>query len=235
MAVNNSQNHNQNQMNTSNVESIRSKAMTSGQSSANTMTNISALFTRIQQSLSDAMSTPKFIIDKRTIEKTWKLMDKVVKLCQHSKMNLKNSPPFILDILPDTYQHLRTIYSRHEDRMHLLNDNEYFRIFIDNLNRKCKQAIKLFKEGKEKMFDESSHYRRNLTKLSLVFNHMLSELKAVFPNGNFAAENFRITKSDANEFWKSAFGDRYDISVLPNSYQSINNRIFLFNSFDFNF
>ena len=205
MAVNNSHNH----MSTSGDQSLRPKAMTSSQSSANTMTNLSALFTRIQQSLSDAMSAPKFIIDKRTIEKTWKLMDKVVKLCQHSKMNLKNSPPFILDILPDTYQHLRTIYSRHEDKMHLLNENEYFRIFIDNLNRKCKQAIKLFKEGKEKMFDESSHYRRNLTKLSLVFNHMLSELKAVFPNGNFAADNFRITKSDANEFWKSAFGDRY--------------------------
>ena len=36
-------------------------------------------------------------------------------------------------------------------------------------------------EGKEKLFDENSHYRRNLTKLSLVFSHMLSELKAVFP------------------------------------------------------
>jgi E3 ubiquitin-protein ligase CBL len=173
------------------------------------MTNISALFTRIQQSFSDAMSSPKFIIDKRTIEKTWKLMDKVVKLCQHSKMNLKNSPPFILDILPDTYQHLRTIYNKHDERMHLLNENEYFRIFIENLNRKCKQAVKLFKEGKDKMFDESSHYRRNLTKLSLVFSHMLSELKAIFPNGNFAAENFRITKSDANDFWKSAFGERF--------------------------
>ncbi len=52
---------------------------------------------------------PKLVIDRRTIEKTWKLMDKVVKLCQHPRMNLKNSPPFILDILPDTYQHLRWV------------------------------------------------------------------------------------------------------------------------------
>ena len=123
-------------------------------------------------------------------------------------MNLKNSPPFILDILPDTYQHLRTIFSRHEDKLNILEENEYFRIFIENLNRKCKQAIKLFKEGKEKMFDESSHYRRNLTKLSLVFSHMLSELRAIFPNGVFAAENFRITKSDASDFWKGSFGDK---------------------------
>jgi E3 ubiquitin-protein ligase CBL len=70
------------------------------------------------------------------------------------------------------------------------------------------QAIKLFKDGKEKMFDESSPHRRNLTKLSLVFSHMLSEVKAVFPNGCFAGDNFRITKSDAAEFWKTSFGDK---------------------------
>jgi E3 ubiquitin-protein ligase CBL len=213
MALNNNHNNNNsNNNNNSSVQSLSSRSKAVVGQSATTMTNISALFTRIQQSFTDAMSSPKFIIDKRTIEKTWKLMDKVVKLCQHSKMNLKNSPPFILDILPDTYQHLRTIYNKHDERMHLLNENEYFRIFIENLNRKCKQAIKLFKEGKDKMFDESSHYRRNLTKLSLVFSHMLSELKAIFPNGNFAAENFRITKSDANDFWKSAFGERTIVS-----------------------
>ncbi|KAL7733116.1 hypothetical protein ACLKA6_004641 [Drosophila palustris] len=145
--------------------------------------------------------------DKKTLEKTWKLMDKVVKLCQQPKMNLKNSPPFILDILPDTYQRLRLIYSKNEDQMHLLHANEHFNVFINNLMRKCKQAIKLFKEGKEKMFDENSHYRRNLTKLSLVFSHMLSELKAIFPNGVFAGDQFRITKADAADFWKSNFGN----------------------------
>lgn len=175
--------------------------------------NITSLFSRLQGAFSEAMATPKFVIDRRTIEKTWKLMDKVVKMCQHPKMNLKNSPPFILDILPDTYQHLRTIYQKHEDKMYVLNENEYFRIFIDNLNRKCKQAIKLFKEGKEKMFDESSHYRRNLTKLSLVFSHMLSELKAIYPNGTFAGDTFRITKGDAAEFWKTSFGDRYSVCL----------------------
>ena len=58
------------------------------------------------------------------------------------------------------------------------------------------------------MFDESSPYRRNLTKLSLVFSHMLNELNAIFPNGAFAGDTFRITKSDAAEFWKSSFGER---------------------------
>lgn len=169
--------------------------------------NISSIFSKLHGAFSDAVFPPKCPIDKRTLDKTWKLMDKVVKLCQHHKMNLKNSPPFILDILPDTYQRLRVIYSKYEDNMQALNSNEHFNIFIDNLIRKCKQAIKLFKEGKEKMFDENSHYRRNLTKLSLVFSHMLSELKAMFPNGTFAGDQFRITKSDAAEFWRTNFGN----------------------------
>lgn len=50
--------------------------------------------------------------------------------------------------------------------------------------------------------------RRNLTKLSLIFSHMLAELKAIFPNGLFQGDNFRITKADAAEFWRHAFGDK---------------------------
>lgn len=169
--------------------------------------NISSILSKLQGAFSDACGPQKMSTDKKTLEKTWKLMDKVVKLCQQPKMNLKNSPPFILDILPDTYQRLRLIYSKNEDQMHILHQNEHFNVFINNLMRKCKQAIKLFKEGKEKMFDENSHYRRNLTKLSLVFSHMLSELKAIFPNGAFAGDQFRITKADAAEFWKFNFGN----------------------------
>lgn len=169
--------------------------------------NISSIFSKLHGAFSDAVCPTKLATDKRTLDKTWKLMDKVVKLCQHHKMNLKNSPPFILDILPDTYQRLRIIYSKYEDNMQALNSNEHFNIFIINLIRKCKQAIKLFKEGKEKMFEENSHFRRNLTKLSLVFSHMLSELKAMFPNGTFAGDQFRITKSDAADFWRTNFGN----------------------------
>jgi E3 ubiquitin-protein ligase CBL len=42
---------------------------------------------------------------------------------------------------------------------------------------------------------------------------MLSELKAMFPNGMFAGDQFRITKSDAAEFWKNSFGNRYGLSI----------------------
>lgn len=152
---------------------------------------------------------PKPAIDKRTIEKSWKLMDKVVNLCANRRMNLKNSPPFILDILPDTYQHLRVIFKKYEDNIAFLNDNEYFKLFMENLMDKCKQTIRLFKDAKDKIYDETTSHRRSLTKLSLIFSHMLAELKALFPNGIYGGETFRVTKADAADFWLNAFQMRY--------------------------
>ncbi|XP_060626658.2 E3 ubiquitin-protein ligase CBL-B isoform X3 [Anolis sagrei] len=165
--------------------------------------------------IQDAVGPPKqAAADRRTVEKTWKLMDKVVRLCQNPKLQLKNSPPYILDILPDTYQHLRLILSKYDDNQKLaqLSENEYFKIYIDSLMKKSKRAIRLFKEGKERMYEEQSQDRRNLTKLSLIFSHMLAEIKAVFPNGQFQGDNFRITKADAAEFWKKFFGEK---TIVP--------------------
>uniref|UniRef100_A0A8C6MGV7 E3 ubiquitin-protein ligase CBL n=1 Tax=Nothobranchius furzeri TaxID=105023 RepID=A0A8C6MGV7_NOTFU len=152
------------------------------------------------------------VVDKKMVEKCWKLMDKVVRLCQNPKVALKNSPPYILDLLPDTYQHLRTILSRYEGKIEILGENEYFRVVIDNLTNKTKQTMSLFKEAKERMYEENSQPRRNLTKLSLIFSHMLAELKAIFPNGLFQGDNFRITKADAAEFWRRSFGDK---TIVP--------------------
>ncbi|XP_061754989.1 E3 ubiquitin-protein ligase CBL-like isoform X2 [Nerophis ophidion] len=152
------------------------------------------------------------VVDKKMVEKCWKLMDKVVRLCQNPKVALKNSPPYILDLLPDTYQHLRTVLSRYESRMEILGENEYFRVVMENLTNKTKQTMSLFKEAKERMFEENSQPRRNLTKLSLIFSHMLAELKAIFPNGLFQGDNFRITKADAAEFWRRSFGDK---TIVP--------------------
>ncbi|ETE68452.1 E3 ubiquitin-protein ligase CBL, partial [Ophiophagus hannah] len=137
---------------------------------------------------------------------------KVVRLCQNPKLALKNSPPYILDLLPDTYQHLRTILSCYEGKMETLGENEYFRVFMENLMKKTKQTISLFKEGKERMYEENSQPRRNLTKLSLIFSHMLAELKGIFPNGLFQGDTFRITKADAAEFWRKAFEEK---TIVP--------------------
>lgn len=152
---------------------------------------------------------PKFAFGhKKTLEKTWKLMDKVVKCCQGPKMNLNNSPPFILEILPETYQHLKLIYTKYNDlTSSTINDNEYSQVFLKNLQNRCKLTLKLFKDAKEEMFDEESDHRHKLTRNTLVFNHILSELKAIFPAGKFIGDKYLITKKEtAGEFWKNSFG-----------------------------
>ncbi|XP_031428511.1 E3 ubiquitin-protein ligase CBL-B isoform X2 [Clupea harengus] len=169
----------------------------------------------IIDAIQDAVGPPKqAAADRRTVEKTWKLMDKVVRLCQNPRLQLKNSPPYILDILPDTYQHLRLILCKYEENQRLiqLSENEYFKVYIDSLMKKSKRAIRLFKEGKERMYEEQSQDRRNLTKLSLIFSHMLAEIKAIFPGGHFQGDNFRITKQDAAEFWRKFFGEK---TIVP--------------------
>ncbi|MEE6518027.1 hypothetical protein FKM82_028707, partial [Ascaphus truei] len=55
-------------------------------------------------------------------------------------------------------------------------------------------------------------HRRNLTKLSLIFSHMLAELKGIFPSGMFQGDSFRITKADAADFWRKAFGEK---TIVP--------------------
>jgi DNA-directed RNA polymerase subunit F len=106
------------------------------------------LLTLIQGALTDTGGAQKLAaVDRRTTEKALKLTDKVVKLCQHPRMNIKNSPPFILDILPDTNQHLKLILTHYEDRMGQLASNEYFVCFIDNLINKCRKCKKVQLRG----------------------------------------------------------------------------------------
>ncbi|KAK6031522.1 CBL proto-oncogene, SH2-like domain protein, partial [Ostertagia ostertagi] len=160
--------------------------------------------------------------DRQVLCKTFKLMDDVVKACHNHRLNLKNSPPFILDILPDIYTQVLPLGELP------FWDNYYMQIFLENVQQKCKQegielkpcenasdtkdafgrpkVLRLFKTNS--IFEEQSQERRTLTKLSLVFSHMLFELKAEFPDGEFIANRFRITKREAEEFWHSNFDDR---------------------------
>jgi hypothetical protein len=151
---------------------------------------------------------PTIRIDRRCIEKLWKQMDRIVKYCQMPKMNLKNSPPYMLDILPDLYQTLREIMTNYDDRLHILNEIDYFRLFIDNLIEQCTKTIECFKRAGHQMYDEHSSQRKYLTKLSLYFSHNLAELKSLFNKGIYEGEKFRLTKQEASDFWRSHFNER---------------------------
>jgi E3 ubiquitin-protein ligase CBL len=147
-------------------------------------------------------------IDRRLIEKVWKQMDRILKYCQMPKMNLKNSPPYMLDILPDLYQTLKEIIMNYEERLNILNDIEYFRIFIDNLIEQCTKIIECFKHAGHNMCDEESIYRKDFIKFSLYFSHNLIELKSLFNKGIYEGEKFRLTKQEATDFWKNNFNER---------------------------
>lgn len=86
-----------------------------------------------------------------------------------------------------------------------LKGNLWLQIFVPKFCQHCKKTVKLFKDAKEQMENEKSDYRRELNKLTLVFNHLLTELKVMFKEGAWCPE-FKIVKQEAREFWSSAFG-----------------------------
>lgn len=171
---------------------------------------------------------PRFAFaHKKSLEETWKLMDKVVKLCQRPQMNLNNSPPFILEILPETYQLLKLIHTKYDSSdKYPADDNDYSLIFLENLQDRCRQTLKLFKVAKDEMFNEESEHRHKLTRNTLVYNHILSELKAIFPNGYFIGDKYLITKKgSAGEFWRQNFGNSVlvDWKVFYHALQQVHN------------
>ncbi|CAJ0583105.1 unnamed protein product, partial [Mesorhabditis spiculigera] len=176
---------------------------------------IQSMFNRLQTALTGAQQNNRILEDvftpgvsqltlspktRRTFERIVKLMDEVCRNCQNPRLNLKNSPPFILDILPETYQLLVSIFKVEPE---ILRDNLYLRTFFENVYAKCKGMLKLFRTNA--IYEDNTQERRSLTKYSLIFSHMLSELKAIFPAGQFVSDKFRITKKEAADFWELSF------------------------------
>ena len=147
-------------------------------------------------------------IDRRMVEKIWKQMDRLIKSCQMPKMNLNNSPPYLPDILPDLHQILKQILAHYNEQMHLLNDIEYIRIFLENLMELCTKTSNCFKQAGQMIYDEQSTYRKDLIKYSLYFAHNLTEMRALFHEGMYIGERFRLTKDEAKDFWKNHFDER---------------------------
>ncbi|XP_028984284.1 E3 ubiquitin-protein ligase CBL-C isoform X2 [Betta splendens] len=151
--------------------------------------------------------------DWRLVDKTLKRLDKLHDLCTQPRLGLRNSPPY----LPDLVLESRTLFAlvwqpyrsaRTGGQAPRGDEAAYLRIHVRNLLDKTDKAVMLFKEGREKIYEASSTYRRNLTKLSLLFSHMLWELKGMFPGACFQGDTYRVTKTEAEEFWRHSFGNK---------------------------
>ncbi|XP_072316313.1 E3 ubiquitin-protein ligase CBL-C [Eucyclogobius newberryi] len=149
--------------------------------------------------------------DTRLVEKALKKLERLFELCTDPRLGLKNSPPYLPDLVTETTAMLLQVWEPYQDPRATAgqtpkgDEARYLRIHVRNLLDKTEKALLLFKEGKEKIFEESSSCRRNLTKLSLLFSHMLWEIKALFPGGSFHGDAYNVTKSKALEFWRRSF------------------------------
>ena len=158
--------------------------------------------------------TNKIKLEKKHFEKITKLAEKLLKYCQSERMNLINSPPYIIDILPDICQAFNTIYFVYEHKLHVLNEIDYFCVLIKNCLDKFQELLDLFKQAGKRMYEESSMERQRLVKHTLTYSHILAEMKSIFPKDVYEGANFRVAKKDAEEFWKSNFGGRVIVSWI---------------------
>ncbi|XP_029360169.1 E3 ubiquitin-protein ligase CBL-C [Echeneis naucrates] len=152
--------------------------------------------------------------ERQLVDKVLKKLDRLYELCTNPRLGLRNSPPYLPDLVSGTAALLIQVWEPYRSSKTANgqaphgDEAIYLRVHLRNLLDKTDRAVLLFKEGREKIFDETSTHRRSLTKLSLLFSHMLWEMKAMFPDGSFQGDTYKVTKADAEKFWWQSFGNK---------------------------
>lgn len=121
--------------------------------------------------------TSSIKLEKKMFDKVNKLAEKLLKHCQSERMQLINSPPYIIDILPDICQLFNTIYFVYENKLAQLNEIDYFCVCMRNCLEKFQELADLFKVAGKRMYEESSVERQKLVKYTLTYSHILAEMK----------------------------------------------------------
>nr|XP_043890645.1 E3 ubiquitin-protein ligase CBL-C isoform X1 [Solea senegalensis] len=159
-------------------------------------------------------SEPPMREDRWLVDKALRRLAKLHELCTNPRLGLRNSPPYLPDLVSETTALLLQVWEPYRGSKaaggHVPRGDEavYLRVHVRNLRDKTDRAVLLFKEGREKIFEETSNCRRNLTKLSLLFSHMLWEMKAMFPDGSFQGDTYKLTSKEAKKFWWKLFGNK---------------------------
>ena len=178
----------------------------SNNSNNNTINNGSAV-----SSTGAGGGSGQFRIEKKHFDKLLKLIDKLLKYCSDERMNLVNSPPYIIDILPDLRHQFQAIHALYAERLHVLNGIDYFCVLMKNCMEKLQALVDLFKSaGSKRMCDEASDERHRFVKHTLTFSHILAEMRSLFAaaDGLYQGQLYRIAKKDADEFWRANFHER---------------------------
>lgn len=109
-------------------------------------------------------SEPPTSGDWRLVDKTLKRLDKLHELCTQPRLGLRNSPPYLPDLVSETRTLLMLVWKpyrgpRTGGQVPRGDEATFLRIHIRNLLDKTDKAVLLFKEGREKIFEASSTYR----------------------------------------------------------------------------
>lgn len=164
-------------------------------------------------------SAQQYKLDKRLTDRLQKHITRALRNSGDPRLVLKASPPCLSDILPQLSQIIRQITTSVEKSNNLRSlvidadiCNAYIQECCINLIEKLKLFNGLFKDPSNLIYDERSARRKALTVLTLRLSQICSELNALFSDGGqYVGCGFRITKDDASDFWRNAFGRRISV------------------------
>lgn len=110
-------------------------------------------------------SQPPTSGDWRMVDKALRRLDKLHDLCTNPRLGLRNSPPYLPQLVSETTTLLTQVWEPYRGsgvaggQVPRGDEAKYLRVHLRNLLDKTDRAVLLFKEGREKIFEESSSYR----------------------------------------------------------------------------
>ncbi|XP_063798676.1 E3 ubiquitin-protein ligase CBL-C isoform X2 [Pseudophryne corroboree] len=135
------------------------------------------------------------IVDRKTVERVMHKLDSLSQL--KGVPQLQRSHPYLPEITRDIKAHLRLILEKTSN----LGHNQYLYVTVHSLLSKTAECSEIVNK-------EGIMSRRTLTKHSLIFSHILCELRALFPGGRYQGSSYHINKPEASKFWKQKFESR---------------------------
>lgn len=103
--------------------------------------------------------------DLRLVNKALKRLDKLHELSTNPRLGLRNSPPYLPELVSETTTLLTQVWEPYRgsraagSQVARGDEAKYLRVHIRNLLDKADRALLLFKEGREKIFEETSSCR----------------------------------------------------------------------------
>lgn len=120
----------------------------------------------LEPDLPELVSQPMTSADCRLFDKVLKKLNKLSRLCSDPQLRLRVSPPYLPELVPETVKLLTDVWAPYRAPVPAVprwDEGEYLRIHVQHLLDKTEKAVLLFKEGKEKIYEEKSSYRWDLS------------------------------------------------------------------------